>query len=108
MSEVRRNTEIRRAISLLMSISEPADFECPAQSFGEAVSAARARMKLSLQDVADACHISKTHIHDLEQGRSTNPSAALVWNLSQLLALDPAHLLEKAAKPLLANPREAP
>lgn len=108
MTEVRRNTEVRRAISILMSISEPADFERPDVSFGEIIATARTRLRLSLQDVADACHISKTHIHDLEQERSTNPSAALVWNLSQLLLIDPAYLLEKAAKPKLANPREAP
>lgn len=58
---------------------------------------ARTRMGLSLQELADACHVSKTHIWEIEQERTANPSARLVWDLSQALAIDPAFLLKAAA-----------
>ncbi len=42
----------------------------------------RVRQKQSLQDVADAVGASKTHVWDLETGRSSNPSVDLLTKLA--------------------------
>jgi transcriptional regulator with XRE-family HTH domain len=42
----------------------------------------RVRRKQSLQDVADAIGASKTHVWDLETGRSSNPSVDLLTKLA--------------------------
>jgi transcriptional regulator with XRE-family HTH domain len=42
----------------------------------------RVRNRQSLQDVADAVGASKTHIWDLETGRSSNPSIELITRLA--------------------------
>lgn len=42
----------------------------------------RVKTRQSLQDVADAVGASKTHIWDLETGRSSNPSIELLTKLA--------------------------
>ncbi|PHZ84020.1 helix-turn-helix domain-containing protein [Paremcibacter congregatus] len=42
----------------------------------------RLRKKQSLQQVADAIGISKTHVYDLEKGNSKNPSVDLLKQYS--------------------------
>lgn len=42
----------------------------------------RGKNRQSLQDVADAIGASKTHIYDLETGRSNNPSIELLTKLA--------------------------
>lgn len=42
----------------------------------------RGKNRQSLQDVADAIGASKTHVYDLETGRSTNPSIELLTKLA--------------------------
>ena len=54
----------------------------------------RVRQKQSLQDVADAVGASKTHIWDLETGRSSNPSVDLLTStISYHFYLDRARAL---------------
>ncbi len=43
--------------------------------------------KLSLQELADAVGASKAHIWDLEQGKTRNPSLALLTALSRELGV---------------------
>lgn len=95
-----KSQKIRLAIAMLMSISEREEWlsgVMPEASFGKLIGAVRNNLGLSLQDVADACHVSKTHIWEIEQERTCNPSARLVWDLSQVLCIDPAFLLKAAA-----------
>ena len=95
-----KSQTVRRAIAMLMSVSDREEWlsgVMPEASFGKMVSAVRNRLGLSLQEVADACHVSKTHIWEIEQERTCNPSARLVWDLSQVLSIDPAFLLKAAA-----------
>jgi transcriptional regulator with XRE-family HTH domain len=42
----------------------------------------RLQKKQSLQDVADAIGVSKTHIWELEKNRSTNPSLEMLTKLA--------------------------
>jgi transcriptional regulator with XRE-family HTH domain len=53
----------------------------------------RGKNRQSLQDVADAIGASKTHIYDLETGRSTNPSIELLTKLATHFRVAIADLL---------------
>ena len=48
---------------------------------------------MSLQQVADAAGMTKSHIWELEQGRSSNPTVNAIWGLAEALTVSPAHLL---------------
>ncbi|MCP4122532.1 MAG: helix-turn-helix transcriptional regulator [Bacteroidetes bacterium] len=62
-------------------------------SIGAKIKEARAKKKLSLQAVADEIGVSKTHIWDLETGRSTNPSVELITKLASFYRLKIADLV---------------
>ena len=94
---------IQQAIALLMSVSPLAPRQ-KCNPFPDLIRLHRERLGLSLMDVARACHCTKTHIWDLEQGRSKNPSARLVWMLSQVLGIDPEQCLESAAAHAASEP----
>jgi transcriptional regulator with XRE-family HTH domain len=51
-------------------------------AIGFRLKALRAKNRQSLQEVADAVGASKTHIWDLETGRSENPSIELLTKLA--------------------------
>ena len=53
----------------------------------------RVRSRQSLQDVADAVGASKTHIWDLETGRSSNPSIELLTKLANHFKIGIANLV---------------
>lgn len=52
-------------------------------SIGARLAELRLRKGKSLQEVADAVGVSKTHIWQMEKGRSENPSTDLLRNLSE-------------------------
>jgi len=52
-------------------------------SFATQLKELRIRHRQSLQQVADAVDTSKTHIWDMEQGNSANPSRELLVKLAQ-------------------------
>lgn len=88
---------VQKAIALLMSVSQQTSLD-EGQTFGEVVKAARKAQKLSLQEVADACGCTKSHMWDIEQEKSCNPSARFVWLISQALCIDPLECLKAAAR----------
>ena len=51
-------------------------------SLGTRLNQLREKRRLSLQDVATALDISKTHVWELEKGRATNPSMDLLKKLA--------------------------
>ena len=51
-------------------------------TFGERIRFLRIAAKQSLQDVATSIGSSKSHIHELENGNSNNPSLNLIRSLS--------------------------
>ncbi len=55
----------------------------------------RARQKQSLQQVATGVGTSKTHIWDLEQGNSDNPSRELIERLATHFRISVSELLEE-------------
>lgn len=55
----------------------------------------RSRNGQSLQKVADGVGTSKTHIWDLEQGNSDNPSRELIGRLAAYFRISVSELLEE-------------
>lgn len=47
----------------------------------------RSRLKLSLQDVADRAGITKSHMWEIENGRSVNPTVRTVHGLAKALGI---------------------
>lgn len=51
------------------------------------IAAERERLDMSLQEVADRAGITKSHMWELEQGRSVNPTIATVHGLAKALGI---------------------
>lgn len=49
--------------------------------------------RMSLDDVAVASGFTKSHVWELEKGRSRNPTVRAVWSLARALCVSPAWLL---------------
>ena len=62
-------------------------------SLGAKLKELRIKHKQSLQDVANAVGASKTHIWDLETGRSKNPSMELLTSLADHFRIGVADLI---------------
>jgi transcriptional regulator with XRE-family HTH domain len=65
-------------------------------NLGEEVARARKSARLSLQEVGDASGFTKSHVWEVEQGRSRNPTVSLLAGLSRALGV-PFHRLAEAA-----------
>jgi len=62
-------------------------------AFAEKMRLYRKQAKLSLQDVADAAGMTKSHIWEMEQGSSVNPTVRAVWSIAAALGTSPADML---------------
>ena len=56
-------------------------------TLAELLKSRRESLGMSLQDVADACGITKSHVWDMEQGNSFNPTLAVAIRLSICLGI---------------------
>lgn len=52
-------------------------------TLGGELAAARKAARMSLQEVADAANLTKSHVWEIENGRSRNPTIAAVHGLSK-------------------------
>jgi transcriptional regulator with XRE-family HTH domain len=64
-------------------------------SFGARIAALRRDAKQSLQDVADAVGVTKTHIWELEKGRTANPSLLVIKGLADHFGISVASLVDE-------------
>jgi transcriptional regulator with XRE-family HTH domain len=64
-------------------------------SFATKLKQLRMRAGQSLQQVADAAQTSKTHIWDMEQGNSANPSRELLVKLAAHFRVSVSELIEE-------------
>ncbi len=48
---------------------------------------------MSLDDVAKASGMTKSHIWEMEQGRARNPTVRAVWGIARALGTTPAYML---------------
>lgn len=53
----------------------------------------RTARNMSLEAVAKAAGMSKSHIWEMERGKASNPTVSAVWAISGALAVSPAWLL---------------
>lgn len=62
-------------------------------ALGTRIKLLREMRDMSLQQVADAAGLTKSHVWELERGRSVNPTVNAVWGMSAALCVSPAMLL---------------
>ena len=62
-------------------------------SLGRRITDLRLMRQESLQQVADAVHVSKAHIWELEKGRTDNPSMGLVTRLADHFGVSVSYLV---------------
>lgn len=61
--------------------------------FQSRIHEARKARNMSLEDVAISSGFTKSHVWELERGKSRNPTVRAVWGLSKALGVTPAWLL---------------
>jgi len=74
-------------------------------TLAEEIARARKESRLSLQEVGERSGFTKSHIWELEQGRSRNPTVGMIAGLSTALGV-PFHRLAEAALNTLQAARE--
>jgi transcriptional regulator with XRE-family HTH domain len=62
-------------------------------AFGERIKLLRKIRGMSLEAVGNAAGLTKSHVWELERGRSVNPTVNAVWGLATALCVSPAMLL---------------
>lgn len=60
---------------------------------GARIARLRKARNMSLQEVGDVAGLTKSHVWELEKGRSRNPTVNAVWGLAGALSVSPAALL---------------
>ena len=63
------------------------------QALGAKIKLLRALRRMSLEEVGKAAGLTKSHVWELEQGRSRNPTVNAVWGLARALSVSPAAIL---------------
>lgn len=66
-------------------------FDGPA--LGTRIKLLRELRSMSLQQVADAAGLTKSHVWEMERGKSVNPTVNAVWGLAAALSVSPSVLL---------------
>ena len=62
-------------------------------AFGSRIATLRATHKMTLDQVAAASGMTKSHVWELENGRSRNPTVRAVWGIASALGVTPAYML---------------
>lgn len=63
--------------------------------FGARIAALRRKRQESLQQVGDAVGVTKTHIWDLERGRTANPSLTVIKGVADHFGVSIASLVDE-------------
>jgi transcriptional regulator with XRE-family HTH domain len=63
------------------------------ERFQERIRSTRQARNMSLEELGAASGFTKSHVWELERGRSRNPTVRAVWGLSAALGVTPAWLL---------------
>lgn len=75
----------------LLPVTQAVRFD--GSALGARIKMLRNIREMTLQQVADAAGLTKSHVWELEQGRSSNPSVNAVWGMASALCVSPAMLL---------------
>ena len=79
--------DLREVIRAVVAASSLPDAPGEVMTLDELVLAERRRLRLTLQDVADASGMTKSHIWEVEAGRSRNPTVKCLYGLSIALGI---------------------
>lgn len=71
---------------------------CDSPTLGETVAARRAALGLSFSQVALGAGLTKSHICDIENGKTLNPTCETLVGLSGTLQIDAIDLFKVAAR----------
>jgi len=63
-------------------------------SFGETIKRQRKFLSLTLQQAADIIGTTKPHLHDMESGKSSNPTAKIINGIRWAYSLDGDFILD--------------
>ena len=63
------------------------------EGFQHRIKTTRKARNMSLDDVASASGFTKSHVWELESGKSRNPTVRAVWSIAKALGVSPAWLL---------------
>lgn len=72
-------------------------------TLGEMIKQRRDALRMSLEEVADAAGCTKSHVWEMEQDRSRNPTIAMVWGLAQALSVPFPVIASAALETVLAR-----
>lgn len=72
-------------------------------TLGEEVKAAREHARMSLQEVANASGFTKSHVWEIENGRSRNPTVGMVAGLAKALGVPFLRLAQAALNSATAD-----
>jgi len=62
-------------------------------ALGVRIEMLRSLRGMTLQQVADAAGLTKSHVWEMERGKSVNPTVNAVWGLAAAFTVSPAQLL---------------
>lgn len=65
-------------------------------ALGETIRCVRENRGMSLQVLADEAGLTKSHVWDLERGRSRNPTVGTILHLALALEIEPSSLAAAA------------
>ncbi|WP_286748592.1 helix-turn-helix transcriptional regulator [Sphingopyxis sp. SCN 67-31] len=68
------------------------------------IAEARRLRRMSLDDVAKVSGLTKSHVWELEKGRSRNPTVRAVWSLARALTVSPSWLLGLSTETVSGDP----
>jgi transcriptional regulator with XRE-family HTH domain len=75
-----------------------------AAAFGQRIATLREQRRMSLQEVGQAAGFTKSHVWELETGRTRNPTVRAVWALARALGTSPAYMLGLSPETTLLDP----
>jgi len=65
-------------------------------SFGKYIRRTREHQSMSLQDVADVAGITKSHVWDIEKGKTTNPTVKTIMSFAAAFDVEPIDIFHAA------------
>jgi DNA-binding XRE family transcriptional regulator len=77
----RAMNDVRARVEAVVAAATLPDLD-GSPSMGKLVHQRRKELGLSLEEVAKAADCSKSHVWEIEQDRSRNPTVAMVWALA--------------------------
>jgi hypothetical protein len=100
--------DLREIVRAVIASSSLPDTDGEVMTLEDLLRCERLRLRLSLQDVADASGMTKGHVWEVEAGRSRNPTVKCLYGLSLALGIPFMNVCRSALKSLeIADVKDA-